>query len=75
MSTFIIHNPNNHSTRINIVQTTYGDNADEWTIVKSTNQLVAGQNEFEFTPPTNLLSTLYVDFEDGEIYIYLGSYS
>ena len=75
MSTFTIHNPNNHSTRINIVQTTYGDNADEWTIVKSTNQLVAGQNEFEFTPPTNLLSTLYVDFEDGEIYIYLGSYS
>ena len=75
MSTFTIHNPNNHSTRINIVQTTYGDNADEWTIVNSTNQLVAGQNEFEFTPPTNLLSTLYVDFEDGEIYIYLGSYS
>ena len=75
MSIFTIHNPNNHSTRINIVQTTYGDNADEWTIVKSTNQLVAGQNEFEFTPPGNLLSTLYVDFEDGEIYIYLGSYS
>ena len=75
MSNFTIHNPNNHSTRINIVQTTYGDNANEWTVVQSSNQLVPGENEFKFSPPSNLLSTLYVDFEDGEIYIYLGSYS
>ena len=75
MSNFTIHNPNNHTTRVNIVQTTYGDNANEWTVIQSSNQLVSGANEFKFSPPSNLLSTLYIDFEDGEIYIYLGSYS
>ena len=75
LSQFVIHNPNNHTTRVNIVQTTYGDNADEWTVIESTNQLVLGANNFHFSPPSNLLATLYFEFEDGEIYIYLGSYS
>tara|TARA_B100001540_G_scaffold190305_1_gene167691 strand:+ start:15 stop:821 length:807 start_codon:yes stop_codon:yes gene_type:complete len=75
MSEFIIHNPENITTRVNIVQTTSGDDSEEWIILESTNQLVLGENEFKFSPPNNQLSTLYVDFEDGEIYIYLGSYS
>ena len=72
---FVIHNPENVTTRVNIVQTTSGDDSEEWIILESTNQLLQGENEFRFSPPNNELSTLYVDFEDGEIYIYLGSYS
>ncbi|MEC8540804.1 MAG: hypothetical protein VXY53_03095, partial [Candidatus Thermoplasmatota archaeon] len=75
LSEFIIHNPNNHTTRINIIQTTHGDNATEWSVVESTNQLTIGSNIFKFLPPDNLLSTLYFEFEDGEINIHLGSYS
>ena len=75
MSEFVIHNPENITTRVNIVQTTSGDNSEEWVILESTNQLIQGENEFKFSPPNNQLSTLYIDFEDGEIYIYLGSYS
>ena len=75
LSEFIIHNPNNHTTRVNIVQTTYGDSANEWEVVESTNILTTGANNFKFLPPENLLSTLYFEFEDGEINIYLGSYS
>ena len=75
MSEFVIHNPENVTTRVNIVQTTSGDDSEEWIILESTNQLLQGENEFRFSPPNNELSTLYVDFEDGEIYIYLGSYS
>ena len=75
MSDFIIHNPENYSTRVNIVQTTYGDGAQEWTIINSTSQLISGENNFKFLPPSNLLSTMYFEFEDGELYIYLSSYS
>jgi len=75
MSEFVIHNPVNSTTRVNIVQTTSGDNSDEWVIVESVNEILPGENKFTFTPPDNLLSTMYIDYEDGEVYIYLGSYS
>ena len=75
MSEFVIHNPQNASTKVNIVQTTLGSNAQEWTVLESLNQLVPGENNFKFQPPDNLLATLYIEYEDGELYIYLGSYS
>ena len=75
MSEFVIHNPVNSTTRVNIVQTTSGDDSDEWVIVESVNKILPGENKFTFTPPDNLLSTMYIDYEDGEVYIYLGSYS
>jgi len=52
-----------------------GSNAQEWTVLESSNQLVPGENNFKFQPPDNLLATLYIEYEDGELYIYLGSYS
>ena len=75
MSEFVIHNPDNSTTRVNIVQTTSGENAEEWSIIESVNELMPGENRFSFSPPESLLSTMYIDYEDGEIYIYLGSYS
>ena len=75
MSEFVIHNPVNSTTRVNIVQTTSGEDSDEWLVVESVNEILPGENRFSFTPPDNLLSTMYIDYEDGEVYIYLGSYS
>ena len=75
MSEFVIHNPDNSTTRVNIVQTTSGENAEEWSIIESVSELTPGENRFSFSPPESLLSTMYIDYEDGEIYIYLGSYS
>ena len=75
MSEFVIHNPDNSTTRVNIVQTTSGENAEDWLIIESVNELMPGENRFSFTPPESLLSTMYIDYEDGEVYIYLGSYS
>ena len=75
MSEFVIHNPVNSTTRVNIVQTTSGEDSDEWLVVESVNEILPGENRFSFIPPDNLLSTMYIDYEDGEVYIYLGSYS
>ena len=75
MSEFVIHNPQNVSTKVNIVQTTLGSNAQEWTVLESLTQLDPGENNFKFQPPNNLLATMYIEYEDGELYIYLGSYS
>ena len=75
MSEFVIHNPDNSTTRVNIVQTTSGEDAEDWLIIESVNELMPGENRFNFAPPESLLSTMYIDYEDGEVYIYLGSYS
>ena len=60
---------------MNIVQTTSGNESTDWIIANSTNLLSPGENEFQFIPPNSVVSTLWADFEDGEVYIYLGSYS
>ena len=75
MSEFVIHNPVNSTTRVNIVQTTSGEDSEEWSVIESVTEIMPGENRFNFAPPDNLLSTLYIDYEDGEVYIYLGSYS
>ena len=75
LSEFTLYNPENVSVSVNIVQTTSGNLSDEWVINTSTTELVMGENEFKFTPPSSIVSTMWLDFEDGEIYIYLGSYS
>jgi hypothetical protein len=75
LSEFVFHNPTNETIGVNIVQTTSGNESTDWEIVSSTNLLTPGENEFKFTPPNSVVSTLWVDFEDGEVYIYLGSYS
>ena len=75
LSEFIFHNPTNETIGVNIVQTTSGNESTDWIILNSTNLLSPGENEFKFTPPNSVVSTLWVDFEDGEVYIYLGSYS
>jgi hypothetical protein len=75
MSEFVVHNPVNSTTRVNIVQTTSGEDSEEWSVIESVTELQPGENRFNFAPPDNLLSTMYFDYEDGEIYIYLGSYS
>ena len=75
MSEFVIHNPVNSTTRVNIVQTTSGEDSEEWSVIESVTEIMPGENRFNFAPPDNLLSTMYIDYEDGEVYIYLGSYS
>ena len=75
LSEFTIHNPNNATVGVNIVQTTSGNGSEEWQIISSVTELVGGENEFHFSPPESILSTMWFNFEDGEIYIYLGSYS
>ena len=75
LSEFTFHNPTNETIGVNIVQTTSGNESTDWIIVDSTNLLSPGENKFKFTPPNSVVSTLWVDFEDGEVYIYLGSYS
>ena len=75
LSEFILHNPTNETIGVNIVQTTSGNESTDWIIANSTNLLSPGENEFQFIPPNSVVSTLWVDFEDGEVYIYLGSYS
>ena len=52
-----------------------GEDAEDWLIIESVNELMPGENRFNFAPPESLLSTMYIDYEDGEVYIYLGSYS
>jgi len=75
LSEFVFHNPTNDTIGVNIVQTTSGNESTDWIIDNSTNLLLPGENKFKFTPPNSIVSTLWVDFEDGEVYIYLGSYS
>ncbi|MBT4924516.1 MAG: hypothetical protein HON16_02040 [Euryarchaeota archaeon] len=74
MADFDIYNPSNQSIPINIIQTTLGDGAQEWTIVESTSMLEEGNNNFEFTPSNSTFSTMRLDHQDGQVYIYLGSY-
>ena len=74
MADFDIYNPSNQSIPINIIQTTLGDGAQEWTIIESTSMLEEGINNFEFTPSNSTFSTMRLDHQDGQVYIYLGSY-
>ncbi len=74
MATFDIFNPSNLSIPVNIVQTTLGDGAEEWSINQSTSVLEKGLNNFEFIPSDSLFSTMRIDHQDGQVYIYLGSY-
>ncbi len=75
LSEFSIHNHDNNSIRVNIVQTTSGNGSEEWQIESSVTELIQGENKFSFIPPQSILSTMWLNFEDGEVYIYLGSYS
>ena len=74
MADFEIYNPSNESVPVNIVQTTLGDGAQEWTIIESTSSLISGINNFEFNPSNSTFSTMRLDHQDGQVYIYLGSY-
>lgn len=74
MADFEIHNPSNESIPVNIIQTTLGDGAEEWSIVESTAILEQGMNNFEFSPSNSTFSTMRLDHQDGQVYIYLGSY-
>jgi len=74
MANFEIYNPSNDSIPINIIQTTLGDGAQEWTLVESTSVLEEGYNNFEFSPSNSTFSTMRLDHQDGQVYIYLGSY-
>ena len=74
MSDFEIFNPSNISIPVNIVQTTLGNDTQEWTIINSTSNLTPGIHNFEFSPSNSTFSTMRLDHQDGQIYIYLGSY-
>ena len=75
MANFSIYNPENTSIPVNIVQTTSGENISEWEILQTSNTLEYGFNQFDFAPPSSKVSTMWIDFDDGELYIFLGSYS
>ena len=75
MANFSIYNPENISIPVNIVQTTSGENISEWGILQTSNSLQYGFNQFDFTPSSSKVSTMWIDFDDGELYIFLGSYS
>jgi hypothetical protein len=74
MADFEIYNPSNQSVPINIIQTTLGDGAQEWNIVEATSTIGQGVNNFEFSPSNSTFSTMRIDHQDGQLYIYLGSY-
>jgi len=74
MADFDIFNPTNDTISVNIVQTTLGDGAEEWSIIESKSILEPGLNHFEFIPSDSLFSTMSIDHQDGQVYIYLGSY-
>ena len=74
MADFEIYNPSNESIPINVIQTTLGDGAQEWTLLESTSTLEQGINNFEFSPSNSTFSTMRLDHQDGQVYIYLGSY-
>lgn len=74
MADFEIYNPSNQSVPVNIIQSTLGEGAQEWEIVESTSSLVEGYNNFEFNPSNSTFSTMRLDHQDGQVYIYLGSY-
>ena len=74
MADFEIYNPSNQSVPINIIQTTLGDGAQEWNIVEATSTIGQGFNNFEFSPSNSTFSTMRIDHQDGQLYIYLGSY-
>ena len=75
MSEFVIHNPDNSTTRVNIVQTTSGENAEEWSIIESVNELTPGENRFSFSPPETCYLQCILIMKTEKVYIYLGSYS
>ena len=74
MADFEIYNPSNQSVPINIIQTTLGDGAQEWNILEATSTIGQGVNNFEFSPSNSTFSTMRIDHQDGQLYIYLGSY-
>ena len=74
MSDFEIYNPSNNSIPVNIVQITLGNDTQEWSIIDSTPNLNPGINNFEFSPSNSTFSTMRLDHQDGQVYIYLGSY-
>ena len=74
MANFEIFNPSNNSIPVNIVQTTLGNDTQEWTVIDSTSSLNSGISNFQFSPSNSTFSTMRLDHKDGQVYIYLGSY-